>query len=122
MPRVPERAEQAAIVRLLRTLRAEVYTLGTVRRHDDYPGTMQTPGVPDLLAFLPRGGEGRRQVWIEVKAVDGRLSPAQRAFRDHCREAGVDHVWGSLTAVIDWLAAEGYVRTASVPNALPEPR
>jgi hypothetical protein len=27
--------------------------MGTTRRRGDYPGTMQTPGIPDLMAFLP---------------------------------------------------------------------
>jgi hypothetical protein len=115
--RTPERAEQAAIVRLLRTLRAEVYVLGTTRRRGDYPGTMQTAGLPDLVLFLPPQSAGGRwrQVWCEVKAIDGRLSPAQRAFRGHCGDAGVDYIYGSLTAVIDWLAAQGYVRAARGP-------
>ena len=107
--RVPERVQQQHIVRLLRTLGAEVYVLGTVRRRGDYPGTMQSPGLPDLLAFLPRGKE-RRQVWIEVKASNGRLSPPQLAFREHCRGGGIEHIVGGVDSVIAWLVAEGYLR------------
>jgi hypothetical protein len=53
LPRVSERAEQSHIVQLLRTVGGQVYVLGTTRRRGDYAGTMQTPGLPDLLAFLP---------------------------------------------------------------------
>jgi hypothetical protein len=109
--RVPERAEQHHIVTLVRQLGGFVYVLGTTRRRHDYPGTMQTPGIADLLVFLPvRGTPHLRQVWIEVKASDGRLSPPQRAFRDRCQRAGVDHLSGTLDAVIAFLTAEGYLR------------
>jgi hypothetical protein len=51
--RVPERVQQAHIIRLVRTIGGVVYVLGTVRRRGDYQGTMQTPGISDLLVFLP---------------------------------------------------------------------
>lgn len=49
-----EKVEQAHIVQLLATLGAKVYVLGTHRRQTDFHGTMQTPGLQDLQAFLPR--------------------------------------------------------------------
>lgn len=51
--RLPEKAVQQQIVHLLRSLGAHVYEIGTRRRRQDYPGTMQSPGIPDLVAFLP---------------------------------------------------------------------
>jgi hypothetical protein len=116
--RVPERVEQAHIVRLVRTLGGTVYVLGTTRRRGDHPGTMQTPGLADLLAFLPvRPHMRERQLWIECKARDGRLSPAQVEFRERCLAAGVAHVVGALDDVIAWLTAEGYLRRGQVPFA-----
>lgn len=120
--RQPEKREQAAIVRLLRTLGARVWVLGTRRRRTDYPGTMQSPGLPDLIVSLPRGRQGcsaRRVVAsstpavrleIEVKARGGRLSPAQREYRQHALACGVAHVVGGLDDVIAWLIEHGFLR------------
>jgi hypothetical protein len=134
---ISERTEQAHIVQLLRTLRASVYVLGTVRRHGDHPGTMQTPGLPDVLAFLPVRGESASarqpvhgsewpldaagpdrclQLCIEVKAARGRLSLPQRIFREYCERSGQAHIVGGLDAVIVWLIARGYLVPAQVPH------
>jgi hypothetical protein len=84
-PRISEKAEQQAIVDLLRLIGAKVYILGTKRRKGDYPGTMQTTGIPDLYAFLPEcGTRPRTSVWIEVKAADGHPSGAQLDFETLC--------------------------------------
>jgi hypothetical protein len=108
---VSEREEQAAIVRLLRTIGATVYVLGTVRRQGDYQGTMQTPGVPDLYAFLPARPIGRpRQLWIEVKTKTGRRSNPQRLFAELAEVGLVDYVCGPLDAVIAWLTEHKYLR------------
>lgn len=53
-PVIPEKSEQSQIVQLLRSLGAQVYVLGNHRRKGDFAGTMQTPGLPDLQAFMPR--------------------------------------------------------------------
>jgi hypothetical protein len=109
--RQPEKAEQAAIVRLLRLIGARVWVLGTRRPRGDYPGTCQTPGLPDLIACLPaREGRPPRRVEIEVKAAAGRLSPAQADYAAHARAAGIDHVVGGLDAVLAYLRAGGWVR------------
>ena len=97
---------------------ATVYTLGTVRRRGDHPGTMQTPGLPDVLAFLPqpwpRMSTGVRAgvvlLVVEVKAAGGRLSDPQREFHTLCDRAGVAYVVGDLDAVIGWLQQHGYLR------------
>jgi hypothetical protein len=108
----PERTAQGHIVRLLRSLGAAVYVLGTVRRRDDaHHGTMQTPGIPDLYAILPRRGGGTRQtLWVEVKAARGRRSPAQDTFAAHVATAPCDYVCGGLPDVVAYLARHGYVR------------
>jgi hypothetical protein len=105
-------------VQLLRTLGASVYVLGTTRRRGDYPGTMQTPGVPDLLAFVPTapGASERRLLCIEVKTTVGRLSPAQVVFRSQCAAADIAHVTGPLDAVIAWLLERRLLSRGSVPH------
>lgn len=118
--RISEKVEQAHIVRLLRTLGATVYVLGTTRKREDaHHGTMQTPGLADLLVFLPDRGHPRvgalRQLWVECKTTRGRLSPAQVEFRACCQLAGRDYVSGPLDAVIAWLISEGYLKASQIP-------
>jgi len=105
--RVPETAEQAHIVQLTRTLGGTAYVLGTTRRRGDYAGTMQTPGVPDLLLFLPRRDGGREFVAWEVKAAGGRLRPDQARFAGECQAAAVAHGIGGFDAFIAFLVARG---------------
>lgn len=109
-----EKVEQAAIVQLLESLGGKVYVIGTKRRKGDYQGTMQTPGLPDLYAVLPPRGHCRlwAPVWIEVKASGGRLSEAQKAFRDLCdptRGAAHHYVSGTCDAVQNWLVDYGWL-------------
>lgn len=106
-----EAAEQSAIVQLLEQLGAKVYVLGTKRKRGDHPGTMQTPGVADLIVFLrdrrDPGCQARRLVFIEVKRQrGGRFSQQQIEFREMCSAARVDHVGGSLDAVTEWLSEQ----------------
>ena len=113
--RQPEAAEQHAIVQLLCTVGCQVWTLGTHRRRGDYHGTMQSPGLPDLLAFLPRAGG---LLCIEVKAKGGRLRPEQEVFRNACLACEapwqVHHVVGGLDAVIAYLIALGLLKPEQV--------
>ena len=114
--RQPEKTEQAAIVRLLRGLGASVYVLGTHRRRGDYPGTMQTPGISDLVVFLPRE---RGVLFVEVKAPKGRLRPEQAEFRRlclACLSAQVHHVVGGLDAVIGYLIGVGLLKSTQVAH------
>lgn len=112
MRRVSERTEQANIVALLKRVGADVYVLGTVRRRGDHQGTMQSPGLPDLYAFVPspRAPGLRSTVWIEVKANGGRLRPAQSRFRHLCGVSNHWHIVGGLDTVIAWLKERGAVR------------
>lgn len=119
LPKASEKAEQAAIVDLLRAIGSEVYVLGTRRPKGDYPGTRQTPGLPDVLAFLParsrRNGEPRMQLWVEVKACGGKLRPEQIVFRDLCLDADVPHVVGGIDAVTEWLISQRFLSREHVP-------
>lgn len=116
--RQPEKAEQAAIVKLLRGIGCAVYVLGTRRRAGDYQGTMQSVGVPDLYTILPRH---TGTLWVEVKAAGGRATPEQRAFQAACQACGQAHVLGGQNAVIAWLLEHGYIHEGQVPHyRLPE--
>jgi hypothetical protein len=108
----PERVEQANGVQLLRSMGAAVYVLGTVRRKGDHPGTMQTPGIADVEAFLPaREGRPRRLLKWEAKSRRGRLRPEQAVYRELCSATpGVLHVTGPLDALIAALIEHGYLR------------
>jgi hypothetical protein len=115
-----EKAIQAQIVTLLRLVGARVYVLGTRRRRGDYPGTMQTPGVPDLWAFLPRSPLGPGYdvdvVWVEVKAAGGRLRPEQRVFLEDCVIRHVPHVFGGVNEVISFLMTGGWLTVKQMPH------
>jgi hypothetical protein len=114
MRRHPERVIQAHIVRLLHHVGCQVYTLGTTRRRGDYQGTMQTPGLPDVLAFLPRA---LGVLFVEVKAPKGRLRPEQALFRELCMAlvaSQVYHVTGGLDAVMLRLMQVGLLKPDQV--------
>jgi hypothetical protein len=111
-----EKYEQADGVQLLRSIGATVYVLGTVRRATDYHGTMQTPGLPDVQAFLPRrlAHQPRLLMW-EVKRTGGRIRAEQAEFRRLCLGATVDHVVGDLSTLMAWLVEHGYLRAEQLP-------
>ena len=126
-----EKGEQADGVKLLKALGAAVYTFGTRRSRGkacprcgtfvpEDQGTRQTPGIPDVLAFLrhPAAQPGpHAPLWWEVKrAAGGVVSPAQQAFRDQCINANVWHVVGSLDDLLAWLIAHGHLRAAQVAH------
>jgi len=116
-----EKVEQAHVVQLLRAIGGRAYVLGTRRRAGDYQGTMQSPGVPDVIGFVPVGSTvaGTRRtllVFVECKAAGGRLSPDQVLFRELCLAAGVEHVVGDLDAVIAWLVEHGAAKASQFPH------
>lgn len=122
-PRQRERSEQAVIAQLLRALGAKVYTLGTTRRKtDSHFGTMQTPGLPDVIAFLKLPPAPTMPTWtrrmlvIECKAPGGRLRPEQNEFRGLCLAADVAHVVGGLDDVIAWLITHGHANANQFPH------
>jgi hypothetical protein len=113
-----EKVVQAHVVTLLRSAGGKVFVMGTRRRGADYQGTMQTPGIPDLMAFLPTRGEPGRFLFlfIECKRPGGRMSAEQKDFRALCLAAGVEHVVGDLDATIAWLVAHDYARADQFPH------
>lgn len=115
-----EKVEQAETVKLLCMVGAEVYVLGTRRPAGrkcpqcgtfvaESQGTRQTPGISDVIAFLP--GRPRPVLFIEQKRTGGVLSPAQRHFRDVCQASTAAYLTGTVDEVIGWLSARGYLRT-----------
>lgn len=119
-----EKGEQQHGVELLTRLGAKVYVSGTRRKKGDYQGTMQTPGIPDVEAWLPPPPDTDTRVegplryvlkW-ECKAAGGRLSSDQTIYRQLCLDAGVSHVVGDFNALIAWLVDAGYVKAASFPH------
>ena len=61
----------------------------------------QTAGVPDLIVFHHRRA---RFAFVELKTSRGRLSNAQREFRDLCRRTGTPwRLWRCVQDGIDWL-------------------
>jgi hypothetical protein len=112
----------ADIQQLVGQIGGTVYVLGTKRRKEEKDhGTHQTPGISDLVVFLPRRGRPAGEatehlVFIEVKSETGELSPAQDAFRAHALAAHVSHVVGTYQDFIDWLIVQGFVREQSLPH------
>ena len=118
-PRLPEKVIQAQGVQLLAARGAKVYVLGTRRPKGDYQGTRQTPGIPDVLAFLPAtwsAGDAPLQLWWEVKAAGGRATPEQLAFAEHCAHAGQEYVRGDLDALIAWLIEHNFLKAENVAH------
>ncbi len=54
-------------------------------------------GFPDLIVFLPRGRIG----FIEMKSADGKLSPAQKDYRDFLIAAG--HRWACCRSLDEFI-------------------
>jgi hypothetical protein len=123
----PERVEQRNITHLAQSLGGKVYTLGTTRRRTDHPGTMQTPGLPDLWIWLPPvpyrpgrelpiGAARPIALWWEVKAARGRATPEQRAFADLCLRSQTPYGLGGLHDFITWLERAGRLDPRSVSH------
>ena len=104
-----EKEIQSDIVKLLETVGAAVYKIGTKRKKGDHQGTMQTPGIPDLLAFVPVR-PAWVQLWIEVKRPGETRSDDQDTFRWNAIDAECEHVTGGVDEVLDWLKARGVVK------------
>lgn len=131
-PRQLEKGEQANGIKLLWSIGAKVYVLGTRRSRGracpqcgtfvaEHQGTRQTPGIGDVLAFLPaRMGAARLErevLWWEAKRPDGgRLSDAQQEFQELCVQSRTHHCAGPLDDLIAWLVGHGYLNRHQVPH------
>lgn len=137
-----EKVEQAHIVRFLLHLGGLVYVSGTRRRRGracptcgtfvpEDQATRQTPGIPDIEAFLPLPpgwsaealGYARLLLKVEVKVDGNDLSPAQGGYRDQVLLAppGVHHVAGGLSHVLAWAARLGYIKADAIPHYRQDP-
>lgn len=100
--RPSEKQIQNGIFRLLRMLGWAVYDLSQPRN------TMQTPGLPDGLAF----GHGRT-LFVEVKRRPNKPTPWQTEFGANVEEGeGTWVVWYSVEDAKDWLRDHGLLRAA----------
>ncbi len=116
-PRVHEKAVQAQIVQLIRSIGGRAFVVGTTRRRGDYQGTMQSRGIPDVIGFVPvRGTRDFVHVYVEVKAEGGWLRKEQSEFLALCIAAGVEHIVGDLDAVIAWLVKRDLVPASTFPH------
>jgi hypothetical protein len=142
-PRKPpvqrEKIQQGFIVQLYETVGAKVYVLGTRRPggsrcrkcgefNPEHQGTCQTPGISDLIVFLPfpPGRDSFQQptkvlLFHEAKAKDahGRMnemSDEQRELRELVLASCNEHVVGDLDAAIAFLLERGYLRADQVPH------
>jgi hypothetical protein len=110
-----EKHEQNDGVRLLRSLGAAVYVLGTKRRAGDYQGTMQTPGIPDVHFFIPCQDVVEFAFWEVKRSRLGRISHEQADYAEHCHRAGIPYICGDLTVLMRWLVEHGYLRADQLP-------
>lgn len=123
-----EKDEQSLSVQVLESIGATVYALGTRRPRGrtcptcgtfvaEHQGTCQTPGIADLVVFLPapRGAAGgaRPILFVEQKAAGGRFSPRQQEFRALAEASPAAYVAGTVDDVIRFLEARGYLRTGT---------
>ena len=118
-----ERAEQSSIKNLIEQIGGVGYTLGSKRATycgscgapNTDPSTRQTPGLADLVVFLPppprQQSRGWTLVWIECKGRGGTLSADQVKFRELNQAAHVEHVVGGLDEFLAFLSAGGWVST-----------
>ena len=90
-----EREIRAEGVKLLRALGCRVEVFSENR------ATRNTPGVPDVYAFLPNG---RGTVWWEAKVPGGRISYDQYDFEAACLMCGQPYVRGGLAELRHFLA------------------
>ena len=119
LPRVPEKVVQAQVVKLFRTF-GNCYVIGTTRRRGDYQGTMQSRGIPDLIAFIrpqPRTAQRKyAHLYWETKAEDGRLSPEQKVFEQECELSETHHGVGGYDDAVAWLIQHGYADPSQFPH------
>jgi len=124
-----EKHEQDGGVKLLRSIGAVVYEIGTRRRkgkpcpkcrafvpNDDF-GTHQTPGIPDVLAFLPARDNVREVLWWEAKREKGsHFRKEQKEFREFVLMTSTWHCVGALDELLAWLLEHRYLAISQIPH------
>lgn len=124
-PRPPlEKHIQAAIHEWLELCGCRVYTIGTVRKRGDHQGTMQTPGLPDLLVFVP--GEAwsdtaPEQIWVECKRPGTYQTPEQKLFEHRATTVWPEsyYVWRSLAECQAWAEQRELVEKVGIAYQTP---
>lgn len=124
-----EKFQQHDGCKLLSSLGADVYTIGTRRSKGkacpkcktfvpEDQGTRQTPGIADVLAFLPeKNGKPAIALWWEAKHADGgHASAEQLHFAELCRRSSQAHCIGPLNALFAWLLEHKYLNAGQVPH------
>lgn len=114
-----ERVEQSNICNLTRSLGGKPYVIGTRRRREDYQGTNQTPGIPDLWLWLPAvhaRGYPALGLWWEAKRLGETRTPDQLAFGALCELSGTPYGWGTLDDYIAFLVEQGRLNPSSLPH------
>lgn len=92
LPDPPEKVVQRSVKNVLRDLSFKVWDTSQPFR------AAITPGLPDLIAI----GHGRI-LYIECKSEMGRLTRAQRMFRDAVKENGGEYVVARSGAdIVEW--------------------
>lgn len=131
----PEAAEQEKLRRLLLAMGAKFWIAGTTRKKGDHPGTMMTPGLPDVpFVFLPRrvgmiDSELRKERFtlydllvvemkspVEYRKKEHGRSKEQIEFAHYCELAGINYVCGDFDVVVRWFIKHGYLRADQVPH------
>ena len=102
----PEVQVSREIMTALRLRGCKVYSL-------ERKGPQTDAGVPDLIVFHPGL---RRFTFAELKTAKGRLSPAQRQFRDLARATRVPwRLWRSAQDALDWLDRRESTNSGGTP-------
>lgn len=87
---------------LTNSIRSMLKTFG-IFHYKNHGGLGSVPGLPDITGCLKDG----RGFWIEVKTVNGRISPHQERFIQNIKESGgIAFVARSLDDVIENLGLQ----------------
>jgi len=134
--RVSEAVEQRHVIDTCVSIGGRVWVLGTKRgtvkcQHCGRPtlehqGTKQTPGVSDLICFVPDrrglslpGGTPKlfEHAYVEMKALDGTQSDPQKDFETMCLASGVRYtLCRGLNGFLALCIELGAIKPDNVPH------
>lgn len=75
-----------------------------VARTNQNRASRVSPGLPDVIALLPRR---LGVLFVEVKAAKGKQSDAQILFQARCEQAGEPYILGGVAEVTAYLESVG---------------